>query len=64
MERKKWNAKRVRELRVRLGWTQPELAAQLEVTRNTVTRWEMGTVKPDKWHQHLLNQLETEEPAA
>ncbi len=28
--------------RARLGWSQMRLAQELEVTRNTVTRWEMG----------------------
>lgn len=32
----------LRAWRIRLGMTQPELAAVLSVTRNTVTRWERG----------------------
>lgn len=32
----------LKSLRVRLGWSQQRLAERLGVTRNTVTRWEMG----------------------
>jgi DNA-binding transcriptional regulator YiaG len=38
----------VKELRRRLGWTQRQLAAALNVTVTTVARWEQGarTVTP------------------
>jgi DNA-binding transcriptional regulator YiaG len=38
----------VKELRRRLGWTQRQLAAALNVTDTTVARWEQGarTVSP------------------
>jgi DNA-binding transcriptional regulator YiaG len=38
----------VKELRRRLGWTQRQLAAALNVTETTVARWEQGarTVSP------------------
>ena len=32
-------------VRLRLGWTQKELARWLEVTDNTVSRWEKGWLK-------------------
>ena len=34
--------KEVKAIRLRLGLTQRELAAEVGVARNTVTRWELG----------------------
>jgi transcriptional regulator with XRE-family HTH domain len=34
----------MRRLRRRLGWTQVELAVALDVTSNSVARWERGEV--------------------
>lgn len=39
-------AELVRELRSRLGLTQEQLAAKLEVTFVSVNRWENGKAKP------------------
>lgn len=38
---------RLLDLRKRRGLSQEELAAQLSVSRQTISRWEMGTSKPD-----------------
>lgn len=38
---------RLLELRKRSGLSQEELAARLSVSRQTISRWEMGTSKPD-----------------
>lgn len=58
MSRNRWNAKKIKKLREQLGLTQRELAEKLEVAENTVTRWEMGIVGPDKWNQYALSQIE------
>ena len=39
--------KRLSEKRKEMGMTQAELADQMHVTRQTVSRWEAGTVYPD-----------------
>lgn len=36
----------VRAFRLALGWTQPDLAAALGLTRVTVSRWEAGSHEP------------------
>lgn len=36
------NAKRVKEIRIKLGWTQKQFADAAGVSANTVTRWECG----------------------
>ena len=38
---------RLYEVRKRSGMTQSELAEKLNVSRQAVSRWEMGTAKPD-----------------
>lgn len=54
-------AMRIKELkRIRtkeLEMTQAELARVLGVQRNTVTRWEMGLVKPPKVVELAINYL-------
>lgn len=39
--------KNIRHLRKQKGWTQEELAQRLFVTRQTVSLWELGKVRPD-----------------
>src|SRR5437867_235373 len=41
-----WDAERVRELRIRLGLTQRELAEELGVRQQTVSEWETGSYRP------------------
>ena len=38
---------KIAEKRKRLGMTQIEFAEKMHVTRQTVSRWEAGTVMPD-----------------
>ena len=38
---------RLYEVRKRAGMTQNDLAEKLDVSRQAVSRWEMGTAKPD-----------------
>ena len=40
-------ATRIKELRVKRGWTQKELAAKLQLSAQTVSLWERGARKPD-----------------
>lgn len=39
-------AKRIREIRKAKGWTQPELAKKLYVSRNTISGWETENCMP------------------
>lgn len=47
----------VRGIRHRLGLTQAELAERVGVTRNTVTRWELGLIGIRRSAIILLRQL-------
>ncbi len=38
---------RLMQLRKERGWSQEELAAHLDVTRQTVSKWELGTTTPE-----------------
>ena len=38
---------RICELRKKAGWSQEELAVKLEVTRQSVSKWESGRSYPD-----------------
>lgn len=37
---------KIKELREAMDWSQTDLAKKLDVTPNTVSRWESGTYKP------------------
>lgn len=47
----------LKALRAALGWTQTQAARQLGVTRNTITRWEMGLHPIPHWVPRLLKLL-------
>lgn len=42
-----WNKTQARELRLRLGWTQADLARRLHVEVQEITEWELGQKNPD-----------------
>lgn len=52
--RERWDARRVRLLRARLGLTQRELADELGVRQQTVSEWETGAYQPRGASARLL----------
>lgn len=50
-----WSAERIRELRRRLALTQEGLARRLDVTVDTVRRWEQERGKPSRMAERLLD---------
>ena len=50
-------ARRVRERRAALGLSQEELAEKLNVSRQAISRWEMGTAMPDAVNILQLSKL-------
>jgi DNA-binding transcriptional regulator YiaG len=52
-----WDADGVRALRERLGLTQEELAAELNVRQQTVSEWETGRYQPRGACERLLSMV-------
>jgi len=52
-------AKKIRELRSRLGLTQEQFAAKVGVTFSTVNRWESGKSKPSPLAMRQIEELRT-----
>ncbi len=50
-------AEKLVQLRKREGYTQEELAGSLEVSRQAVSRWEMGTAVPDSSNLLQISRL-------
>lgn len=48
----------IKQLRVRLGWTQERLAHELGVSWTTVNRWENGKAKPSPLAEERLKTLQ------
>lgn len=38
---------RIKEEREKLGWTQDRLAEELHVSRQAISKWEVGSAYPD-----------------
>lgn len=51
---------RIKQARLRKGWTQLDLALQAEVSPSTVTRWERGGLPPMRELIRLADVLEVE----
>jgi DNA-binding transcriptional regulator YiaG len=52
-----WDGARVRALRDRLGMTQQELAAELNMRQQTVSEWETGAYRPRGASARLLGMI-------
>ncbi len=50
----------VKELRLRKGLTQKQLARLIQVDSVTISRWERGTSKPSRLALTALRQLESD----
>ena len=50
-------ARKIRELRSKLGLTQEQLAAKVGVTFSTVNRWESGKSKPSPLAMRQIEKL-------
>jgi len=50
-------ARKIRELRSKLGLTQEQFAAKVGVTFSTVNRWESGKSKPSPLAMRQINEL-------
>ena len=50
-------ARKIRELRSKLGLTQEQFAAQVGVTFSTVNRWESGKSKPSPLAMRQIEEL-------
>ena len=60
MKRTAWTAKRVRDLRARLGLTQAQLGERLNVRQATISDWEREKTAPTGAAVALLNMLDSE----
>lgn len=58
-----WTPEAIRALRQHLRWTQAQLAREIGVSLNTVTRWEAGGRAPNHWHALRLARLAGGSPA-
>ncbi|MBW2150010.1 MAG: helix-turn-helix transcriptional regulator [Deltaproteobacteria bacterium] len=53
-------ARKIRELRSKLGLTQEQFAAKVGVTFSTVNRWESGKSKPSPLAMRQIEELAAE----
>ncbi|HEX4923690.1 MAG TPA: helix-turn-helix transcriptional regulator [Bdellovibrionales bacterium] len=54
---KKWTSAEIRQLRLRLGWSQAELARRLGCRQQTVSEWETDAYVPQNAYSRLLELL-------
>jgi len=50
-------SEKVRELRRRMGWSQEDLARQIDVSLSTVQRWELKGGRPSRLARRALRRL-------
>ncbi len=60
-ENEKLLAKTIRDLRIRLSFSQERLARELGVSRETVSRWENGKFKPLPAFRRMIRSFELAE---
>ncbi len=53
----KWTSAEIRQLRLRLGWSQAELARHLGCRQQTVSEWETDSYVPQNAYSKLLDLL-------
>lgn len=56
--KKKWTAKRIKQMRLRKGLTQQRLAELIGLTQKTVSAWENGTRNPSGSAKVALEQVD------
>lgn len=54
-----WTGEKIRVLRLRLGWSQAELARRLGCRQQTVSEWETNLHEPQNAYSKLLDHLLT-----
>src|ERR1700745_2781203 len=54
---KKWTSAEIQHLRLRLGWSQEELAHRLGCRQQTVSEWETEAYVPHNAYSKLLDLL-------
>jgi DNA-binding transcriptional regulator YiaG len=65
----RWPPLRIRDLRARLGYTQPDLAGHISTltgrncAANRVYRWERRGVRPEEVYQDALDRIDRDVPA-
>ena len=50
-------SEKVKELRKKKGWTQEDLAREIDISLSTVQRWERKGGKPTRLARRALNKL-------
>ncbi|PIS10254.1 MAG: hypothetical protein COT73_10255 [Bdellovibrio sp. CG10_big_fil_rev_8_21_14_0_10_47_8] len=52
-----WDAEKIRSLRLRMGWSQSDLARHLHVQCQQVTDWEMELAEPETETTQALDMI-------
>ncbi len=52
-----WTKEEIRTLRLRLGWTQSDLARRLHISSQLIDHWEVGSGSPEASLQQELELL-------
>lgn len=52
-----WTGEKIKELRLRLGWSQAEFARRLGCRQQTVSEWETNIYQPQNAYSQLLDRF-------